>query len=583
MNETHSPTLPSIESALSQQQVQPQVPQHAYYQSANAYRYHQEHVREPYVQPPQERPWKPREVAVFLAVILAADLLLWKSFGGISFALFLVVAAAAAALSARIRRTPMRIALTVLLLLSVVARAALLPTAGTVTIGLALLFALVVQLRTREGASLEIAASAWRTFIAFPSRAWALSRGVSSVFRRVPLSSGLLLQVFVPLGLVTVFGGVFALANPLVGHYVGSAAAWVAARIVVPEALRIGFWCALVPLALLLVKPAVRLATKAPLVDRSQPAKSLSIRIATNSLVAVNVAFAAFLALDANYLWRGAPPPGMTTQTYAHEGAFWLTVALFLTTVVLGVLFRGALAFDGQAKLPRTFAWIWIGQNLLLAGSAFRRMTIHVQYSGLSSLRIFGYFGAALVLVGLGLVAMKLYGVKSARWLIARQLDAFAVAVVLFGVLPTHRLSAHVNVARIEAGELRPALHLFAQAKEDESADVLLPLLRHKDARIREGVAQLLLERDDASPVQAKSPWFESIASRNVSSAMHAHHDELLSILGKKDHGEVHQTLFKLMRAANEGQPLELLLSIPPATLRAEGAEGEMSRGQDIH
>ena len=579
MNETHPPTWPSLDAAQAPQQVE-QSPHYQagfqYQQSAHAYRHHPQRAYTPYVAPPQERAWKLREVGVFLAVILAADLLLWRSFGGISFALFLGVAAGAAIASARIRRTPMRIALTSLLLLSVVARAVFLPTASTVTIGLALLFALVVQLRTRKGASLEIVASAWQTFIAFPSRVWALSRGASTVFRRVPMSSGLVLQILVPLGLVGLFGGVFALANPLVGHFVGAAAGWVAARIVLPEALRVGFWCALVPLALLLVRPAVRLAKTASLVDRSVPAKVLSIRIARNSLVAVNVAFTAFLALDANYLWRGAPPPGMTTQTYAHEGAFWLTVALFLTTVVLGVLFRGALAFDGQAKVARTFAWIWIGQNLLLAASAFRRMAIHVEYSGLSNLRIFGYFGAGLVLVGLGLVAVKLRGVKTARWLVARQLDAFAVAIVLFGVLPTHRLSAHVNVARIEAGELRPALHLFAQAKEDESADVLLPLLQHKDARIREGVAQLLLDRDEWAGVQKASPWFTSFAARKVSSAMYTHHDELLAVRGNKDPGDVRQALYKLVSAANNGESLEYLLSIPAATHREQGRRTDL-------
>lgn len=588
MNETHPPTWPSLESALSQEQQAPQQapqqgPHHlGYYQSANAYRYHQQRLHVPSAPPAQERSWSVRELLVFLGVILSADLLLWNSFGGLSFALFLIVSAAAAIVSARVRRTPMRLLLTSLLLVSVVARAALLPTPGTVVLGLALLFALVVQLRTRQGAAFEVAASAWRTLLALPSRAWALSRGATTLVRRVPFGTGLLLQIFVPVGLLVLFGGVFALANPLVGHYVATAAAWVAARIVLPEALRVLFWLAFVPLALVLVRPAVRLATQSIAVDRTVSAKVISIRIATNSLVAVNVAFAAFLALDANYLWRGAPPPGMTTQAYAHQGAFWLTVALFLTTVVLGVLFRGALAFDGHAKVSRTLAWGWIGQNLLLAGSAFRRMTIHVQYSGLSNLRIFGYFGAALVLVGLVLVAMKLYGVKSARWLVARQLDACAIALVLFGVLPTHRLSAHVNVARIEAGELRPALHLFAQSKEDESADVLLPLLRHKDARIREGVAQLLLEREDATDVRKVSPWFTGIASRNVSSAMHAHYQELLATRGNKDPGEVRRTLYKLVNAANEGQSLELLLSIPPATRRAEGSEGDMSRSQDL-
>lgn len=536
-------------------------------------------ARPAYVAPARERAWRLREVGLFAAILVAADVLLWNSFGGVSFAIFLGVSAVVALLAARIRRTPLRLLLTSTLLVSVAARAVLLPTTSTVLLALALLFALSVQLRTRSGASVELLFAGGRMLLAYPSRFYALLRGGSRVFRRVPLRAGLGLQIFVPLGLVSLFGGVFALANPLVGRYVGAAATWVTRHIAFPEALRVGFWLALIPLAILLLRPAVKFAGTPATVDRSVAAKSLSVSIATNSLLGLNVAFAAFLALDANYLWRGAPPPGMTTQTYAHEGAFWLTVALFLTTIVLGVLFRGALAFDAQAKFSRRLAWVWIGQNALLAASAFRRMAIHVGYSGLSNLRIFGYFGASLVVVGLVLVAMKLHGVRTARWVIARQLDAFAIATVVFAVLPTHRISAHVNVARIETGELRPALHLFAQAKEDESADVLLPLLHHPDARIREGTAQLLLDRcDDDKNLEEANRWSSSILPRKVYGALKAQHVALLAVRGDKDPADVRNTLYHLVTAANEGQSLELLLAIPPAVSRGSGSQ-EGTRG----
>lgn len=568
MNESQTPAWPSMEAGAASP---PNTYEEAQRLAGGGYRFNPTYrAYSPYVPPPQERPWKLRELGLFLGVLAAADLLLWNSFGGVSFAIFLIVAAAVAVVSARVRRAPLRLAFTGALFLGVVARSVVLPTASTVVLGLLLLFALVVQLRTRSGASTNVLLSFGRTLLSYPSRVYALARGTGRVFRGVPLKPGFALQVFVPLGLVSLFGGVFALANPLVGRYVGVAATWVTSHIAFPDALRVMFWIALIPLGILLIRPAVRFATVAPPVDRSESAKSLSVSIATNSLVGLNLAFAGFLALDANYLWRGAPPPGMTTQTYAHEGAFWLTVALFLTTVVLGVLFRGALAFDARAKLSRRLAWVWIAQNALLAASAFRRMAIHVEYSGLSNLRIFGYFGATLVVVGLVLVAMKLHGVRTARWVIARQLDAFAIAAAIFALLPTHRISAHVNVARIESGELRPALHLFAQAKEEESADVLLPLIHHPDARIREGVAQLLLEQvDDARNTYDVHKWSSSLLPRKVSGTLEAARPELVRMQGNKDGAAVRNTLYHLVTAANEGQSLELLLAIPPAVSRS--------------
>ena len=72
--------------------------------------------------------------------------------------------------------------------------------------------------------------------------------------------------------------------------------------------------------------------------------------VARNALVPLNVVFFIYNALDASYLWAGAPPPGVTERQYAHEGAAWLTVALALLTVVVGVMFRGPLAHDPQGK-----------------------------------------------------------------------------------------------------------------------------------------------------------------------------------------------------------------------------------------
>ena len=126
--------------------------------------------------------------------------------------------------------------------------------------------------------------------------------------------------------------------------------------------------------------------------------------VARNALVPLNIVFFVYNALDVTYLWAGAPPPGVSERQYAHEGAAWLTLALALLTVVVGVMFRGSLAHDTRGKMARLLAFGWQAQGIILAGGTFRRLAIHITTSGLSNVRILGMFGTAVVAFGLVLV-----------------------------------------------------------------------------------------------------------------------------------------------------------------------------------
>jgi hypothetical protein len=377
-----------------------------------------------------------------------------------------------------------------------------------------------------------------------------------------------LAPVLVPAALCAVFASVFALANPVVAHVLE--AGWTALASVVgfPSPLRIFLWLVAIVSACALLRPAVRLAKGTEAAAQEGEATRSSLLVARNALAALNVLFLLYNALDAAYLWTGAPPAGMRTQQYAHQGAFWLTVALVMCTGVVGVMFKGPLAHDARAKLSRTLAHVWMGQGLVLALGTYRRIAIHTRHSGLSDLRIVGILGTTHVVAGVVAVALKLRRGRTFTWLARRQLDAFAVTLVLYSLFPTHLVSARVNVARIERGEYRPVLHMFPQSSQAESAAELLPLLHHEDVRVRQGVAALL-EHEQAvlsATVAARASWRErDIATRRTLAALDAARPEIAAVLGDVDRSAARQVLLEVSRVANEGSSLEELLAVPDA------------------
>ncbi|MEM1414613.1 MAG: DUF4153 domain-containing protein [Myxococcota bacterium] len=368
------------------------------------------------------------------------------------------------------------------------------PNWVAVLAGLALSFGVAVALRAPSTTGAPWARSLGQSLLALPRRMSALLALRRRFTGRVPaLRFGPSLAL--PLVLSLAFVGVFALANPFVGEALLELAE-LFGHLELPGVGRVLGWALALVVGLVLVRPSVIRAGRRPQapVEDAPPARR---ELARNTMVALNGVFAAYLVLEAATVAHGAPPEGMTTQVFAHRGAFWLTVALAMLTLVVSLLFRGPLARDPRALGARRLALLWAAQGLVLAGLTYGRIALHVRASGLSDLRIFAILGTTLVVVGVVLVIAKVHGERPVGWLLDRQTDAFAFALVLYAVLPTHRLAAEANVARLLAGDDAPLARVWDQAAQPESAGVLLPLMDHDDPIVREGVAALLLGTRD--------------------------------------------------------------------------------------
>lgn len=337
-----------------------------------------------------------------------------------------------------------------------------------------------------------------------------------------------LFPVLAALGVASLVGLVFAPANPVVARFAKDAL-YAIAKLWSPSLfMRFVATCVVGMFGVTLMRPFVSRKKVETIAIDTVPATDTFRMVATATLVVVNVLFFAYNVLDAIVLIGGRPPADVTTQAYAHQGAAWLTVALGLTTATLSLCFRDKLTIDERARNIRRMAFGWIAQSMILALFAAERVRMHIEFSGLSDLRFVAMFGIATATMGLAIVAYKIHARRSFMWLFLRQLDAFVIATAIYTLIPTYVISARVNVARIQNGDLGPLVHVEEQARSSEAAPLFLPLLDHENEGVRAGVGAVLNDKLDMLQNRPRR-WSEgNITDRRAYEALKAQGKRLL-------------------------------------------------------
>jgi hypothetical protein len=464
---------------------------------------------------------RPIELLSLVAIVALADVAIYDG-GGAGLAAFFVGVPVLLVAASRTRRLGARLLVVTLLCLAVAAQSIWAFTFRGIAAGMLLLVAFAITLRGATSFVPELVVSSIASALGSFAQLWSFGASAIRLTRPSRLARVRWLAFFVPLGLVVLFGAVFAAANPVVHRWVGAAIAHLPSLAWFPSPLRFLFWGACALAAAGLLRPVCRAlpSLEARLGDDATSfapdgASVTHLSIARNVMLAMNALFLVYNALDVVYLWAGHTPEGVSHTDYAHGGAAWLTVALVLSTIVLGAIFRGRLRHDPRARLAYDLSYVWAAQNFVLAAGTLRRIQMYVAYSGLTDLRIFGIFGTALSTAGLAIIVVAVARRRSMLWVVRRTLDAFVVAVALYVVTPTDLLALRYNVARIQADQYRPLLHLFQQPIANGTEPELLPLLDHPDPIVREGVAELLAQRSEwASVPEPPAGWTSWQASR---------------------------------------------------------------------
>jgi hypothetical protein len=214
--------------------------------------------------------------------------------------------------------------------------------------------------------------------------------------------------------------------------------------------------------------------------------------IARNTLVAVVALFVPYLFFEFYYLWIREIPEGFYYSGYAHQGAFWLTVALALSTFTLGFIFRGPLLEHPRLELLKKLTWIWCVQNFVLALCVLHRVEIYIQYNGLSKMRVIALYGITAVFIGFLLVVWKVLKGMNLLWLLRRDLTALFTVCFVYALTPVDIITTRYNVSEILEGNHAPSVLLSVHPIGPEGIPELLPLTEAEEPIIREGAWALL-------------------------------------------------------------------------------------------
>ena len=305
-------------------------------------------------------------------------------------------------------------------------------------------------------------------------------------------------QVTLPFGAVVLFSTLFVLANPdlaqqfsawiesgwnSVSTYLGSLSPGQAVFWFYSIAVLLGF---LYPAAMKLIPEK----TPTELLGEKENAPLYSAY--RNTLLCVILLFARYLVFEFATLGFRDFPEDFYYAGYAHQGAFWLTVALAVATGVLSAIFQGQTLADPRLGQLKRLAIAWSALNFLLSIAVFNRLMIYVNYNGLTQLRVVGFLGITCVVLGFTLVLWKLLKGKGAIWLLHRQSWVPVLAVVAYAILPVDWFVQYYNTQQVLRGNLAPSTQIAAKLASAEGVLPLFEIIDHPRPEIRDGVRAIM-------------------------------------------------------------------------------------------
>jgi len=260
--------------------------------------------------------------------------------------------------------------------------------------------------------------------------------------RALPYASGLALAA----PLLVVFVVLFSAADAVFQRSVRDALdiAWLREILpTLPQRLLVASavtWCATGALAIGTAAPALSTA-------EHRVRRLLGTEPVTVALVAVDLLFAAFVALQLTYLFGGRDTldaSGVAYSAYARRGFFEL---LGVAALVGAVLFTFDLLVRARSRVYVCAAIVLVLLTAVVLASAATRMTLYQQAYGWTELRLYAYAGIVFIAIALAILAAAVVTHRMERVVGPLIGAALAVALGLNAIGPSGQVAA-ANIER---------------------------------------------------------------------------------------------------------------------------------------
>jgi hypothetical protein len=250
-------------------------------------------------------------------------------------------------------------------------------------------------------------------------------------------------------GLVALFGGLFAAADPAYAALVGRALPTLNVPDVVRRVLVLG---AATTAAVL----AAFLAHQPPNADALAPAPGRPVRRWEWAvpLVVLDLLFLSFVVVQLSVLFGGRShvlaTEGLTYAQYARQGFWQLLVVTVLTLVVIAVAVRMApRATPADLLVVRLLLALLCLLALVVVASALHRMSLYEQEYGFTRLRVF--VDAIELTLGAAFILLLAAGIRlTSTWLPRATVALAAAALLALATLNPDAYIADHNVTRYE-------------------------------------------------------------------------------------------------------------------------------------
>lgn len=175
-------------------------------------------------------------------------------------------------------------------------------------------------------------------------------------------------------------------------------------------------------------------------IDHNKTLNSISLsqelKIASISLVSLNLLVVIFNLLDIIYVWfDGSEKSPAQLSKFVHDGTNMVIISIAIGAGILLSFFRKNLNFHPKNIRIKQLAYLWLVQNAFLACSTFVRNLHYVQTYGLTSKRLGVVIFIILTLIGLLFTYQKIAEKHHIRYFLDRISLAFYLILIGFSLI----------------------------------------------------------------------------------------------------------------------------------------------------